>query len=89
MIKNSVIVRQSHSMEESQLGDNDQVQVEEDGVARQPLSQPWCTVHPSHFIHCSIVALDDIVWLSCPATMGNQMRADKIKSQVMHSIPPS
>lgn len=48
-------------MEESQLGDNDQVQVGEDSVARQPLSQPWCTVHPSYFIHCSIVALDDIV----------------------------
>ncbi len=47
-------------MDKSQLGDNDQVQVEEDSVARQLLLQPWCTVPPYHFIHC-IAALDDIV----------------------------
>ena len=61
--------------------------VEEDSVARQPLSQPLCTIDPSHFICRYIVALDDIVWmieLSCYNGESNESGQDKESGHALH-----
>lgn len=86
VIKSSVIVRLCYSMEESQLGDNDQVQVGEDSVARQPLSQPWCTVHPSYFIQLLYCGFGrySLIELSCYNGESNESGQYKESGHALH-----